>query len=217
MKTAAATLLLLALAAHGATNSTDAGKTILLIDFANPGKHTFTEMNDPVMGGESTGTTEMTSSALVFDGEVVDVPSLKAPGFIKTSSPGRGLFKSESYPDISSCAGLTMHAKQSGDYAGFRLSFSNAHPKGAKFFAYGFKAHFDVGSSDFEDVQIPFNEFTSLWDDGTGNPIKTCAENKDYCPDAKTLKDGIAPITIWGEGVAGKVHLEVQSISAYGC
>ncbi|CAJ1388112.1 unnamed protein product, partial [Effrenium voratum] len=45
----------------------------------------FKELNDPVMGGQSHGTwhVDATSSAGVMDGEVLDVPSLKAPGFIK--------------------------------------------------------------------------------------------------------------------------------------
>merc|ERR1711907_851847 len=34
--------------------------------------------------------------------------------------------------------------------------------------------------------------------------------------DQKTLED-VGTISIWGEGVAGKVHLEVASISATGC
>lgn len=200
-------------AAASATNS-----TIALVTFTGDkedGGHDFKEMNDPVMGGESTGTTEISQGHLIFDGEVVNVPALKAPGFIQTSTPGAGLFHREKFPDISACAGLTMRAKQTGSFAGYRLSFSRAHPKGAKFFAYGFKTHFQIGTS-FEDVQMPFHEFTSLWDDATGDPIKTCAEDAQYCPDKATLEN-VAPIVIWAEGVAGKVHLIVESISAYGC
>ena len=58
--------------------------------------------------------------------------------------------------------------------------------------------------------------FSDLWDDATGNPIKTCAEDKQYCPNKATLRD-IRTVQIWGEGVAGKVHLEVKSLRATGC
>merc|ERR1711990_308751 len=57
---------------------------------------TFTELNDPVMGGKSTGTWTVDSKGHfgIFDGEVVNVPSLKAPGFIKTAADGK-------FPDLS--------------------------------------------------------------------------------------------------------------------
>ena len=38
-----------------------------------------------VMGGKSTGTFAVSNQLGIFDGEVVDVPFLKAPGFIKAS------------------------------------------------------------------------------------------------------------------------------------
>ena len=38
-----------------------------------------------VMGGKSTGSFAVEKQLGIFDGEVVDVPFLKAPGFIKTS------------------------------------------------------------------------------------------------------------------------------------
>merc|ERR1712054_498756 len=54
----------------------------------------FTELNDPVMGGKSTGTWSLANGAGIMDGEVVNVPSLKAPGFIKAAADGK-------FPDIS--------------------------------------------------------------------------------------------------------------------
>merc|ERR1712146_475573 len=61
----------------------------------------FVELNDPVMGGQSTGTWKVDSSEKVgiFDGEVVNVPSLKAPGFIKAAADAKY------FPDASSAAG----------------------------------------------------------------------------------------------------------------
>ena len=43
-------------------------------------------MDDPVMGGESHGSFQVSAGVGVFAGEVVDVPSLKAPGFLKAST-----------------------------------------------------------------------------------------------------------------------------------
>ena len=47
-----------------------------------------------VMGGKSTGSFAESGGVGVFEGEVVDVPALKAPGFIKAAvvdmQPGHG-------------------------------------------------------------------------------------------------------------------------------
>merc|ERR1711979_124706 len=48
----------------------------------------FVELNDPVMGGRSTGTWSTGDGFGIMDGEVVNVPSLKAPGFIKAAADG---------------------------------------------------------------------------------------------------------------------------------
>ena len=50
----------------------------------------------------------------------------------------------------------------------------------------------------------------------TGKAMHTCAENVDYCPDARTLSN-MRTMSIWAEGVAGSIHLEVREISGYGC
>merc|ERR1711998_508189 len=46
------------------------------------------------MGGRSTGTWTLGDGFGILDGEVVDVPSLSAPGFIKAAADGK-------FPDIS--------------------------------------------------------------------------------------------------------------------
>ena len=79
MKATATTLLL---AATGCS-----AVSIPLVTFDNaPGTtHTFSELNDPVMGGKSTGTFSITKNSTgLFQGEVNVVPKLKAPGFIET-------------------------------------------------------------------------------------------------------------------------------------
>merc|ERR1712032_1709360 len=120
------------------------------------------------------------------------------------------------FPDISSCDALVLKAKSTTpSYAGFRLSFREAHAPGNGRFAYGYKSNFKA-TSNMSDIVLPFHGFSDDWNDATGAQKKTCAENKMGCPDKRTLED-LLTISIWGEGVAGKVHLEVASISATGC
>jgi len=81
--------------------------------------------------------------------------------------------------------------------------------------------------ADFVFVQIPLTNFGGSWLYGSGAtwPGKNCTESKipgkwwphtlpdNQCLTAKTLAD-IKQISIWAEGVSGKVNLEVKSISA---
>jgi len=202
------TFMLLAIAAAQAVAA--ASSSIVVESFDKP-KHYWEAHNDPVMGGKSTSTTKITNDLLIFDGECVDVPFLKAPGFITTATRDRVRF-----PDISSCDALVLKAKSTTpNYAGFRLSFGEAHAPGNGRFAYGYKSNFKA-TSNMSDIVLPFHGFSDDWNDATGAQIRTCKENKKYCPDKRTLED-LLTISIWGEGVAGKVHLEVASISATGC
>jgi hypothetical protein len=170
------------------------------------------KMNDPVMGGKSTGTFSIENRMGVFKGEVVDVPFLQAPGFIKTQTTDRHVF-----PDVSSCQALQLLIKSNEPYLGYRVSFGNKHAPGGKLFANGYKANMEnVPTDDFDTVTIPFDYFTDFWDDATGEPIHTCHENKKFCPDQMTLQN-MRTLAVWAEGVAGKVSLEIKSISAVGC
>eukprot|EP00434_Breviolum_minutum_P000538 symbB.v1.2.000465.t1/scaffold11.1/size528188/14 len=189
---------------------------ILLASFDGKATHSWKQMNDPVMGGKSTGTFNVENGLGIFDGEVVDVPFLKAPGFIKASVVDMSLF-SAIFPDISSCKSISLEVKSDSDYKGYRFSIGNAHAPGGKFFAYGYKSNFDVGKvGEWNTVTLPLSGFSDFWDDATGEAIKTCQENKIYCPDAKTLKD-MRTMGFWAEGVAGKVHLEIKSVKATEC
>jgi len=193
--------------AHAANASDD----ILLESFHDPSHH-WQQMNDPVMGGRSTGTFIIDNGIGIFDGEVVDVPFLQAPGFIKVASRDH-----IAYPDVASCQALKLTLRSSVDYKGYRVSFGNAHPPHGKTFAYGFKSDLKVPKgNEFQEIEIPFTNFSDFWDDATGEQIKTCHDNPAYCPDVKTLHN-MKTISIWAEGVAGKAHLEIESISASKC
>jgi hypothetical protein len=171
---------------------------------------TWTQQNDPVMGGKSTGTFTVQDNEGVFDGTCAIVPSLGAPGFIKASTSKTTL------PDVSSCSGLAVTVKSSNDYDGFRFSFGSKRADCGKFFAVGHKANFKAPKGEFGTVQIPFTDFTDCWDDATGEAIKTCADDAKYCPDQGTLSD-MKTMSVWAEGKEGDVHLEIQSVVATGC
>ena len=180
---------------------------ISIESFDNPSL-TWSSKNDPVMGGESTSTVEIEDGIGKFDGEVVDVPFLHSPGFIQMVGSG-------SYPDVSTCASLQMNLMAMEAYEGYRISFGNVHLTEMRH-SRGYHADFDAPVGTYDNVVIPFNNFSAKWDPGTGDQMVSCKENPKYCPDGKTLKD-METFAIWGEGVAGNVRLRVKSISAVGC
>jgi hypothetical protein len=188
---------------------------ITLESFQTGGQsHIWKEMNDPVMGGKSTGSFHVngTSSLGVFQGKVVNVPFLHAPGFIQARTTDN-----KPFPDVSSCAAFKLTVRSLSEYAGYRFSFGDAHPPNGKFYAYGYKITLEnVPMHDFGEMILQFDEFTDFWDDATGDPIVTCHKDSTYCPTEMALRN-LKTVAIWAEGVAGDVSLEIQSISAVGC
>jgi len=206
---AAAAAKLIALSASFASASQD--HEIVIENFDDP-VHVWTTMNDPVMGGKSSSAIAIEDGIAKFDGEVAIVPFLNAPGFIQMLTRGGG---SGPYPDLSACTSLKMNLTATEEYSGYRVSFGNVHlPEGRH--AYGYKADFDAPVGEYGDVVIPFTDFSSKWDEATGDQIVSCDDDAKYCPDVNTLKD-MKTFAIWGEGVEGDLHLRVKSISAVGC
>lgn len=179
----------------------------------------FVEMNDPVMGGKSTGTWTLGDGFGIMDGEVVDVPSLKAPGFIKAAADGK-------FADVSDFidGSLVLTVRTSTpEYAGFRVTFAagavspafSCAGGGSLPFSSGcFKQKFSVpAGASFVEVKIPFNTFSDKWSSATGEHNAECAKDKSVCPTREKLSK-IERLELWGEGALGKLHLEVKSISA---
>lgn len=178
--------------------------------------HAWSQKNDPVMGGKSTGTFTIEDGVGTMEGTCALIPSLNAPGFIKVVTTD-----SAKFPDISSCQGLaltTRSASTPASYNGYRVSFGSdsAFLTCGKFFARGFKADFAAGEGEFKTVQVPFDMFTKCWDDATGEAVKTCKENPEFCPTQSRLSD-LQTISIWAEGEAADVKLDIQKVAAYGC
>merc|ERR1719149_635174 len=181
----------------------------------------FVQLNDPVMGGRSSGTWSVAAVGKFgkFNGTVLDVPSLSAPGFIKAAADG-------AFADASSAAAgdlVLMVRSSTPSYTGFQVSFASgtvAPPYacaggGAIPFSRGcFKAPFIVPAGDaFTAVRVPFHAFSDKWSPSTGKQTSTCADDADVCPTAEKLS-AIKRLEVWAEGADGAVHLEVLSISA---
>merc|ERR1719405_112716 len=133
--------------------------SLVTFDGAADTSFKFTELNDPVMGGRSTGTWSLGDGFGIMDGEVVDVPSLKAPGFIKAAADGK-------FPDVSDFidGSLVLTVRTSTpEYAGYRVTFVSGAPSPAFSCAAGgsfpgsrgcFKQKFSVpAGSDFAEVK----------------------------------------------------------------
>jgi len=167
---------------------------------------------------ESEATFSIENGVGTMDGEVKVVEQFSGPGFLSMKT-GHGNYLGAGgnvIPDVSSCTALQLVARSAELYEGYRVSF------GSKYVPFliprkrGFKANFDLPAGETTTVTIPFNQFSLFWDGATGDALVPCSEKTEYCPDEDNLKN-MKTISIWAQGVAGKVHLEVESISATGC
>merc|ERR1719400_365451 len=196
---------------------------LVTFDGAEGTTYKFHVLNDPVMGGVSTGTFEVDeeNDIGIFNGTVKIVPSLQAPGFLSFEADGK-------FSDASSTisGGIALRLRTSTpEYTGFRMVFAaNAISPGSScrwggqipFTGGCFKSKFNVPPSidnEFVDIEVPFNSFSDHWDGATGEHTKECSEDPKVCPTADDLGN-IQKISIMAEGVAGDIHLEVLSISA---
>ena len=161
-------MFLLALALWAAN-----GLPLVTFDGAPGTTFTFTEMNDPVMGGKSTGdfTVDTARKVGVFAGEVVDVPKLKAPGFLKASTSA-GYFAKGNFADARGSTHLVLRVRSLTPYAGYKVSLGHNYFPILK----DYKADF-TATSEWSDVMIPFTAFSDNWSSYTGEAITTCAKD----------------------------------------
>jgi len=192
---------------------------LVTFDGASGTTFKFIEMNDPVMGGESTGTwlVNTDDGFGIMNGEVVDVPSLSAPGFIKSAADG-------TFKDVSADIGgdfILSVRSTTPEYMGFKVTLAAGTASPAYACAGGssipfsggcYKAKFNVSAGDdFQDIRIPLVQFSDHWSPATGEHTKECSDDKSVCITSKDLKK-IRRVEFWAEGVNGKVHLEVKSV-----
>lgn len=202
------------LSALASARTTAAEDEIVIEDFSSP-VHKWATMNDPVMGGQSSSSLDISDGVANFSGNCAIVPFLKAPGFVTVQTGGYGQSSEGNFPDVSSCTGLKMVVRSKVDYDGYRVSFGK---KRSGEHGMGYKAPaLELSTSEkFEEVVLPFEQFSLKWDEGTGDVITMCSDDESVCPDVETLRN-LQAVSIWGEGVEGDVDLDIKSISAVGC
>merc|ERR1712232_280120 len=87
--------------------------------------HKWHSENDPVMGGKSSSSVEITSSYADYKGTTRIVPALKAPGFTIAMTEGFPLLSQ--FPDASMMDGITISARNLGNFSGYKLAFCDSH------------------------------------------------------------------------------------------
>ncbi len=190
------------------------------------GSRTWSETNDPVMGGLSQATFKISGGTGVFNGTCKIVPSLQAPGFCSAQSEKTHL--RASYPDISKSKGLELVVRSTTpSFKGFKVAFATKNAKSSsRYTPFGtFKAPFALSSGAREQtVFVPFTDFSWDWSpytgecdtkDPTGTQHHCCGSGdaEQYCPSAKDLSE-LTGLELWAEGAEGDFHLEVKSIAA---
>ena len=190
------------------------------------------------MGGRSTSGFTITPDKLgstvgSFEGTCAIVPFLHAPGFCKITtmdrrSSGRLLTP---FPDVSAMftGALHIRAKTSTpSYAGYKIAFGAdgaTRPTPSRHGGATFKADFQLTGTDWQDVKIPFSQFSIDWSeytgecstlDPTGEQHHCCsAAHPEVCVTAAHLK-AINTLEVWAEGVEGTFALDIDWIGAGG-
>lgn len=199
--------------------------TTQLVTFDGSAGTTFTwsETNDPVMGGQSSATFTVKPSSAEFNGTCAIVPSLSAPGFCSAQTKSPRTFNDVS-AHINGSLTLLVQSR-TPEYSGFKVAFSaTGVPRTSIYGGGSFKAGFSVPSLAVELIDVPFSSFSYDWSpytgqcdtkDPTGQQHHCCGDGDaaKYCPTAEFLGQ-ITDVEVWAEGVEGDFHLEILEISA---
>jgi hypothetical protein len=192
------------------------------------------DTNDPVMGGASKSTFEVTAAKTgLFNGTVAIVSFLHAPGFSKITGTRSGY----TFADITGFDKITLRVKSSTpNYKGFKIEFAAPGiPKTSTFSGGSYKADFNLSAtSDWQLVEVPFTQFSYDHSDYTGrcdtkDPMSVfhpmgqqhyCCDKSglqpskpEVCVDSKYLNQ-IDSLGVWAEGVAGDFNIEIEWIGA---
>lgn len=182
------------------------------------------EMNDPVMGGQSTGTfvVDKENRFGVFNGTCAIVPALKAPGFCKATSEMATFQNVSTFLEAGS---FQLRARSSTPgFMGFRVAFSAKNiPRTSTYGGGSFKTGFNMTGTDWQVVTIPWTEFSYDWSgftgrcdtlDPTGQQHHCCTQDESkYCPTVDYLGH-ITGLELWAEGAEGDFHLDIDWIGA---
>lgn len=185
----------------------------------------WSELNDPVMGGQSVGTWTVLESTGLFQGTVKNVTFLQAPGFCEVETKSPLLINASAYAN----GGIKLTLRtMTPEYKGFKFAFNaigapNHHGSHAATGSY--KTPFKLTSTNWTTLELPFAHFSSDWSDYTGECTTqdpdgyqhVCCDpvqSPQVCPDATRLAR-ISGFSFWAEGAEGDYKLEVALISAY--
>lgn len=175
------------------------------------------EVPDPVMGGKSSGNFTVSESDGFgrFAASVVNIPVLKAPGFVKIITCQQATTKygvcsgEKAFLNVSSFEQFSMRVRSSSpSYTGFKFGFG----PGKSLFSTGYKQDF-TATAEWSELTLPFNLFTSATSPASGEPTKLCKDDPSVCPSNDVL-GGITELAIWAEGVAGEISLDIDWIKA---
>lgn len=196
-------------------------------DGVNSTAFSWRDQNDPVMGGASTSSFQVKQDSSgkygVFNGTCAIVSFLKAPGFAKITTISSALNDASAH--INGSLQLRVRSSTPG-YTGFRLGFGAKDvPKTSIFGGSSFKASFQVNSTDWQVITVPFASFSYDWSGYTGScdtkdpglfghQHHCCsAAHPEVCPTSKFLAT-MTEVDIWAEGVKGDFHLELAWVRA---
>ena len=206
---------------------------LVTFDGATATTHHWVNMNDPVMGGRSTSAFRQVADERIgaFQGTCAIVPFLHAPGFAKiytqdARSSGRLLTP---FPDVSKHIDGALHLRvrtTTPQYTGFKVAFGAdgaQRPTPSSHGGASFKADFRLTGTDWQEIAIPFNQFSIDWSEYTGecttkDPTGTqhyccSAAHPEVCPTAVALRN-INSVEVWAEGVEGAFTLDIDWIGA---
>jgi len=188
-----------------ATSASD--EYIELATFGGSADHRWHSENDPVMGGQSTSSFEVSPAGYGdYQGVCRTVPSLQAPGFTiaLTTNPVFARF-----PDASSMDGLALGVRNvGGNVTAFKVAFCDARINVYKCQFASFKADITVEPTEnFQEIFVPWSHFSDKWAAATGE------HTAEEAPTSVSLKS-ITQLQLWTEGVLGDFHLHLKYVRA---
>lgn len=189
-------------------------------DGAEGTTQTWHELNDPVMGGRSTGTFRVDTDAniAVFNGTARIVPSLSAPGFCNAETYAFA----DKFASAAGFDNLFIVARTTvPEYQGFKFSWAadTLNPQFKSFKStFNFQKNFE-----WEVINFPLSKFSNDWSAFTGDCSTTdpngqthqCCDSAhpEVCPTSSQLAD-ISQLGIWAEGYEGSFRVDIKAIGA---
>jgi len=204
-------------------------KVLATFDGAVATKAVWKDLNDPVMGGASKSTFQVTADKTgLFNGTCAIVGFLKAPGFAK-------IMGTTQFGDVTGYDNIALRVRSTiPDYKGFKIAFAAPGiPKTRRYGGASYKAGFSLTGSDWQLVEVPLTQFSHDWSAYTGRcdtkdpnhwyhkgPQHYCCSKSglepskpEVCVDSKYLSN-INSLEVWAEGVEGDFNIEIDWIGA---